>query len=317
MESNILRELGKPDECKAVMELARYIEELNKEGKKTLYKGGDSFWVTYEQKAAARGPAFFLGEANNDEIKEVFKNLNPVILTYNTIGTEEDSNAFLYVSRNYDYDMEKLDKNARRFTRTALKNFKFEFTGWDNILKNGYKAFADTRGRNGLSDGTKENFQRIFSECKRNPAYKSIAAFMQGDEKIHAFLQITEVGDWVEITSAYSENDYLKFCPNNGMFDAAFKYYLAEKRAKVVSYGLSSIQKSSKKDTLHDFKLRIGFDAVPVKRVFVVNPRYKPFINKYSHGIVKLLLKMFPHDRRINKLEGVMSVINADTGGVE
>jgi hypothetical protein len=297
------------------VKLAEYISGLQAEGTTVYYPGREYFWMSYEKKAAARSPAFVLDNVDQNEVKEVFKRLAPVFITYNIESTEKESNAFLYVSRNYQYDMEKLDKNARRFTRTAHKNFQFRFTDWDNILKNAYPAFADTRARNGLSDGTIENFQKIFNECKKNPAFKTIAAFLPGDEKIHAFLQITEVEDWVEITSAYSENDYLRLCPNNGLFDTAFSYYLKEQRAKVVSYGVSSIQKASKKDTLHDFKLRIGFDAVPVKRVFAVNPKYRPFINKYSYGIVKLLLKMFPHDRRMNKLEGVMSAINEEAGG--
>lgn len=292
------------------MNIKKYVEALRKDGHNIIYEGGDHYWINYESKSSARGPAFILDEPTKEEISKVFDKLKPLVLTYNVLPrSQDDSNSFLYITTDREYSLEKIDKNARRFTRIAQRNLDIKFTDWDNILSNGFQAYSDTRNRNGLSDGKIDNFKRIFTECKNNNAFKTIAAFEPGTNRIYAFLKMIVVDNWVEITSSYSESDYLNLCPNNGMFNAALEFYLAGGKADVVSYGVSSIQKDSKKEGLHNFKVRVGFEAKPVQRIFIVNPKYKFLFNGFTHKTSRILLKIFPSNRQLKKIDGVMNLI--------
>lgn len=294
------------------MKLKEYVSYLIKQGRSVVFNNKGYFWFNYEKKSVSRAPAFILDEPHVNEISNVFKILKPLILTYNTEpGSPGDTNAYLYITSDKNYSLEKINKNGRRDARIAQRNLEFKFLDWDYISAHGFKAYADTRQRHNLSDGTREAFEKIIDECKGNPAFKALAAVKPGYDDVYGFLKLLEVEDWVEITSSYSMTEHLSLCPNNGLFNYALEYYLADGSINTVSYGVSSIQKESKKEGLHNFKMRIGFDAKPIKRKFIINPSYKFLFNKVSYGFSRILLKIFPSSRKLKKIEGVMSLITA------
>mgnify|MGYP002624192579 CR=1 FL=1 len=259
-------------------------------------------------KFIARSPAFTLTTPTKEELDEVFKKLNPLLITYNVLS-ESNENAYLYTIDDNDYELEKLDSTGRRFARKGRANFDIKFVDWEVILEQGLKAFCDTRTRNGLDDGTEDVFLKRMTDNKNNPAFKAIAAFSKDENLLAAYLTVIEVEDWVEITSGYSDNNFLKSYPNNGLFDFALSHYLKEHSFQKVSYGVSSIQKKSNKESLHVFKKRVGFKATPIKRVFLPNPKYKFAFNPISRSAVKLMLKLKKGDRNLLKLEGMFDML--------
>ena len=120
-------------------------------------------------------------------------------------------------------------------------------------------------------------------------------------------MSLIVVDDFVIIQGSFSTNEHRKFCPNNGLADFVLNYYLRQKEFKLVCYGLSSIQENTGKEGLHSYKVRIGFEAIPVKRVFIFHPLIFPF-----KGIIKFilhnLLLLFPHNRTIRKASGILDL---------
>ena len=127
---------------------------------------------------------------------------------------------------------------------------------------------------------------------------------MRGNQ-LAAFLVVTEVDDWVSI-GGYSANEFLPLRPNNGVIYYAVHHYLVEREFRVVDYGLSSIQADSKAAGLHNFKLKMGFESVPVHRAFVVNPLLRPFANSVSWRLVNRMLKFSPQHPMLKKAEGAL-----------
>lgn len=293
------------------MKFSEYLESINSSGVKTFYLNDDNFWMEISSRVIARSPAFTLKEPSTSEIDSIFENLNPVIITYN-VHAKNKNNAYLYYTDDNDYKLEKLDATGRRFARKGKENFEIKFVEWDEIMNFGMKAYADTRSRNGLDDGTKDEFLKRMTSHSNNPAFKAIGAFTKQNKDFAAYLTVIEVDNWVEITSSYSDNDFLKLYPNNGLFDFALKFYLCDKKSKIVSYGVSSIQSKSNKDSLHVFKLRVGFNALPVNRVFITNPKYKFAFNKVSKSAIKMLLKFKKGDRNLLKLEGLFDMLEKE-----
>src|SRR5262249_2031216 len=145
----------------------------------------------------------------------------------------------------------------------------------DQLLARGVQAFCDTRRRVGLSDGTPEDFRRRFTSRVRCPGHVFLGAWK--NDQLAAFLSITEVDDWAEIEGCFSMNALLDLRPNDALLFYALSYYLTERVFPLVSYGLGSVQAASNNAGLHGFKTKVGFEARPVHRAFVLQPLLRPF----------------------------------------
>lgn len=150
----------------------------------------------------------------------------------------------------------------------------------DELLVHGMQAFCDTRRRVGLSDGTPEEFYWRFTLWVKCPGHVFVG--VRKNRKLATFLSITEVDDWVEIEGCFSMNKFLNLSPNDTLMFAALSHYLVQKKVRLVSYGLSSIQEESKGKGLHFYKVKVGIKAVSVHRVFVFNPLLRPFANRIT-----------------------------------
>src|SRR6185295_2804917 len=123
------------------------------------------------------------------------------------------------------------------------------------------------------------------------------------DDQLAGFLLINEGPDWVEIEGCYSRTTMLTSRPNDALMFHAMQHYLTQSSREVVGYGLSSIQRESNEDSLHFFKTKIGYQAVPVHRAFVVHPLLSPFVNRLSLSMLQMLLGWRPRHRLLKKDE--------------
>ena len=287
-----------------------YISGLERQGRKTAVIEGVA-WAQYvESGTVSKVPFYDLSPPSDASVRKAMSSFKPRILTYAVrAANEAEANGYLYATWNKDYDLEKLDKNARRDARRAQRCFEFKFMDWSEVRAKGAKCFHDARSRNGLTDGDATSFEKVVSFAEKMGVDRALGAFSVEDGSLGGFIIFTEVEDWIEITGAYSDNDHLKNCPNNCVFDFMQQYYLAEGRAKVVSYGYSSIQNGSSRDGLHAFKERIGFEAVPIRRNFILSPGLRLVANPILLGLIRLALKAQPGSRVLNKAEGMLSIL--------
>jgi hypothetical protein len=192
----------------------------------------------------------------------------------------------------------------RRNVRRGLQELTISALTSDQLLLHGVQPYCDTRRRVGLSDGTPEAFRRQFGWLSNCPAHNFIGAW-KGDN-LTAFLSITEVDDWAEI-GCFSRDAFLKLRPNETLFFHALSHYMTERQCRLVSYGLSSIQLKSSAAGLHAFKIKVGFEARPVHRAFVLNPFLRPFANRLTLWGLKGALKFIPRERHLKKAVGVLA----------
>jgi hypothetical protein len=105
----------------------------------------------------------------------------------------------------------------------------------------------------------------------------------------------------------------LSYRPNDTLIYTALYRYLVERRYRVISYGLSSIQAVSNTAGLHRFKTKVGFEARPVHRAFVVHPPLRPLANRFALWGLNTVLRFRPTDRRLKKAGGVLASMLGDT----
>jgi hypothetical protein len=284
--------------------LEQYATDLAAAGIRVYRGAPGTIWVQHERWAVTRVPTVHMTPPQLGEIRRLFL-MGTALVTYVLApdGTHR-ANATLYVRGDPDYGLHRLEEAARRNVRRGVHNLQIQRIGFAELLANGTAAFCDTRRRNGLSDGTPREFARRFAMRSRAQGHVVLAALHQG--KIAAFLSITEVDDWVEIEGCFSRTDLLQLRPNDALLYTALLHYLQGRKRRLVDYGISSIQDSRHSDGLHRFKTKIGFEARPVHRAFLLHPILRPLTSRVAMAAIDRLRGLRPEDRRLAKLNGVL-----------
>jgi hypothetical protein len=150
----------------------------------------------------------------------------------------------------------------------------------------------------------------VVDRASKISSMHNLVAINKETQKVSAFLVYNLLRSGIEIYGYYSSSEYLSMFPNNGLLHVIQSNYLATKAVDVISYGYSSIQDGTKSDGLHNFKQRVGFSAIPIKRVFLINPKYQFIKNLGLEHILGLTLKLFPKNRQLKKAKGILKNID-------
>lgn len=291
--------------------LEEYVDERRRQGK-PAWPGASpgQYWTSAQPLTLARLPKFELAPPSPGEIRQLFTRHRAALVSY---VTEPDAthpaNTWLYVCRNRAYEAATLDEPTRRNIRRAERELRFELLDWPVLRQHGLAAFRDSRLRNGLSDGTEAYYARRFEEFCRSRAHHVLGAWK--GETLVAFMTMVTVDDWVEI-SGFSRTDTLSLRPNNGLIHRILTHFLRERGASLVTYGLSSVQDESRAEGLHQFKLKTGFEALPVHRAFVVHPLLRPLANRGTLALARLVLRRAPANPRLKKMVGALGRMVGD-----
>jgi hypothetical protein len=285
--------------------MAEYSAAFASEGLTIIPGSSGSWWVGNEGRSIFREPVFHLEPPLPREVRKALWKACAPVATYTLPPDDKHpKNAWLYICRDNTYTLEKLNSAVRRNIRRALQTFRFEFVSADVFLKKGVTPFCDTRQRIGLSDGTPELFRDSFEPETRNPSHNVLGAWK--DDTLAAFMPMSVVDDWVNVV-AYASTEYLQLRPNNGLIHFALDYFLVQRKFKVVSFGLSSIQEGGKVDSLHRFKIDVGFEALPVHRAFVFHPLLAPFANRITLWGLRACTRIQPSSRALRKATGLLA----------
>jgi hypothetical protein len=291
---------GKP------LSVAEYAAELARNGTRIFPGTLGSFWAGYELGAMVRMPTFHTLPPTPNEVRQVLWKGRAAVASYLLDPDESHPpNAYAYVCMDRTYAFDKLPPAMRRNVRRGSSQLRIVPVAAEQLLTHGTQAFSDTRRRVGLSDGTAEEFRRRFGLRVRCPGHVFFGAWK--DDTLAAFLSITEVDSWAEIEGCFSMDSLLGLRPNDALMFHVLSYYLTGGTCQIVSYGLSSIQVESNEAGLHAFKTKVGFEAQPVRRVFVVHPLLRPFVNRLMLWGVNTVLRFRPGERHFKKAGGILA----------
>lgn len=288
--------------------LAEYAGALSGNSQRNLPGTAGTFWVRYESIAMMRIPVFCLDSPGPGEIRRILW-YGPAALASYQLSPDElhPANAELYVCADPAYSLEKLSPAVRRNIRRGFQELRIKPLDAQKLMAHGAQTFRDTLRRNGLGDSTPEEFRKRIALGARCPGRVFLGAW-SGDQ-LAGYLSILEVDDWVEIRNSFSTNALLRFRPNDVLVFSALSYYLRKKGRRLVTFGLSSIQADSNRNGLHLFKTKLGFEAQPVHRVFVLHPFLQPFANRLTLNCLNTALRFRARERRLRKARGVLACI--------
>jgi hypothetical protein len=296
--------------------LKEYAANLARSGIQVLPGAPGTFWTRYLYGSVMRKPAFHVGPPAPGELREVLWRWRAAVASYLLEPDERHpANAWLYLCTDHDYALEKLAYTMRKNVRRGFKELMVAPLTSEQLLAHGTQAFCDTRSRLGLNDGTPEVFRRLFTAQVNWPEIIFLGAWK--DNQLAAFLSIIEVEDWTELHQIFSMDAMLQYRPNDALMYRALSHYLVERKCRLVSSGVSSIQVESNTAGLHRFKTKVGFKARPVHRAFVAHPLLRPFVNRVTLWGVNTALRFRPGDRRLQEAGGVLACMLGDTSALE
>lgn len=291
--------------------LAAHIGDLRAFGARVHHGARETFWVASHDRVARRLPIFARGVPDASELDDVLEATGALVASYlREPDADHPANAWLYLCAEQDYSLRMRPSAMRRNVRRATRELTIRQISGAELLTHGATAFGDTRRRTGLNDGTIEVFRRrfTFNEPTHSAGRSYLGAWKDG--KLAAFATVLHVDDWVELGS-FSMDSMLCYRPNDALLYAALSHYLAEGRCRVVSFGLSSIQASSNAAGLHRFKLKVGFDARPVHRAFVLHPSIRPFATRATmtaaQWAVNGMLRVRPRNGALKRFDGMLA----------
>lgn len=287
-----------------------YLSHWTQDGHRLVHGPSGTTWLRYESFSMMQFPTFFQSPVRRADLLHALWR-GPALAVTHLLEPDAShpANACLYVCRDKSYRVENLTSVGRRDARRANRSLRLAFVDWPTIFSQGFTAYSETRRRIGLSDGTREHFRRRFTLFSTNPGHVAVGAWK--DLTLVAFMTLVIVEDWVEITGTFSTDAHRGLCPNDGLASFVLKHFLADRGFRKVSYGLSSIQEGEVENSLHNFKKKVGFEAKPVHRVFVVHPLLRPLDNGIgAHGI-RMLRRLFPGSRHIRKASGLIEFLSA------
>lgn len=245
-----------------------------------LRRLGFGSWTISKYFFLHRNPAFELKLGSLRVLWKFLKQKRFLVATFNTdayVFTDKKKGiyvfeSYLFVAKKQNYGISKLSYNGRRDARRGRKNFVFQELRKDAFFSDGLLPYCDTRQRVGLDDNTAKDFQKRFEIFLKDSSCRIFGAYKEN--KLVSFISCIFHPNSVEIEGSFSLSDvaYKRDCPNDGLFSWFLEHCFSEEGVDFVSIGLSSIGSDSGDDSLNSFKVKAGFEAIPVKRVFLLHP---------------------------------------------
>lgn len=290
--------------------LAEYIEDLQTSGARVAPGSDGTYWVASGRHVVRRVPAFHAAMPEPTEVDRALRHTGALLATYLTEPDDDHlANAWLYLRSGPEYSLGTLAPVMRRNVRRAMRELSIAPLTASELLAHGSQAFCDTRRRTGVGGETATSFRRYFAYRHRvdRPGRTYLGAWKGG--RLAAFVKILHVDDWVEL-GLFSMDAMLGYRPNDALLYAVLSHYLAERKCRAVSFGVSSLQAGSNAAGLHRFKRKVGFRPSRVHRAFVLHPSLRvlgsPIALAAARWTVSGALRVRPRDRRLRKLEGML-----------
>ena len=285
--------------------LADYASGAAAAGARTFPGSASTWWVEYKPGSIMRLPLHVLHHPPPSELTRLFwVRFAPLVTFLAEPDAQAPADSVHYVCRDNQYSLQKLEHAAQTNIRRGLRELRIEFLTHAQLLQHGGQAFIDTHRRFDPETGTAAEFERQYTGQVSAPGNVFIGAWK--NDILAAFLYLLVVDDWVLVNGRCARHDCLNLRPNETLLFAALFHFLVEKKVRLVSAGTASIAAEADTPGLHRFKLKMGFEALPVRRVFILHPSLRPLAHQPARAALSLSRKLCPSVRWLRLMESVL-----------
>jgi hypothetical protein len=288
-------------------EVAQHLERIGEPC--AISPGGTQAWLQYPRGALIRFPLECTDPVDPRVTATLLRLPRVWVLNYLLApDPQHPANCVSYVCSDPGYDIHNLDSKARQ-VRRGLRTFKIRLCTWHEWVERGFPAHAETHRRHSYAAAEPSEFRTMAARWKDQPFHEIWGAW-QGDD-LAAWLTVLKIDDWAMIDLARSRTESLSGRPNHSLLYLATRSLLVEEHRRYVSYGLSSVQDGSSRASLHNYKLDMGYEAIPMRRIFVSRPIVRPLLQSRGMSwIWGALSSAIPKSAPLRKLAGMSRALS-------
>ena len=267
-------------------------------------------WVPGNRNELQRFPLECTDDVDKSAINMILKEKGIWILNYLLHPDEINKpNCFNYICDDPNFDIANFSSSrSRRDIRRGLRNFDIRLCSCDELRLKGFQAYKDTTLRHGYSLPDEYKFSKI-TDTLNSQFYDIWGAWE--DKNLMAWMTILKIDNWAMIDVARSCTQALKKSPNDALIYSATKYLMNDEKRKYITYGLSSIQLDVNELSMHRYKLKVGYRAVPMFRKFEVHSIIRPFVYpKLSSWFLEKVANRLSKYARLRKLAGLSRILS-------
>lgn len=276
----------------------------------------DQLWVPGSRGELIRKPVHCTAPVEEHESQKILQVPGTRVLTSLRVVSEtRPANCILYLCRGEPYGMERISRNARKVIRRGLRNFECRRCTWDELANYGYAALVETDKRHGYAIRSREEFDDFVNRHRAGAAFFEVWGAWHDADTLAGWVLLSKVDDVATFLKVCSLTQFMSKAPNNVLHYLPMETLINDEKRRYVSTGFSSIQPGAEMG-LHEFKVRLGFDAIPVHRTYIVPRHIRPFImspltSRFWDASAKLLPK-YSILRKISGMSQVLSGRQAD-----
>jgi hypothetical protein len=248
-------------------------------------------------------PYHWLIEPSAEEERELISHHSATALRYSMPADRvPQTDGYHVVYAGSDYDLDTLGSWARKNVRRGLRSCTVGQIPFSRYIEEGWALRVDTLARQ----------QRHIPETKDDWLRKNSAAIgLEGFEiwaaevehRLAATLLTFQMDGWGYMVYQQCHRDYLREHANNALSFAVTQTLIRRPNIQGIFYGMRSLDAPPSVD---EFKLRMGYEAKPVRQRVVFRPGLAPLINHFTHRVAKSLVAVNPASRFLAKAEGML-----------
>lgn len=183
------------------------------------------------------------------------------------------------------YQLDCVSRQTRQNVRKGLACVRIERVSFDHLAREGWTMRAETLARQGRPRAeTKAWWTKLCLSAVGLQGFEAWGAFHEG-RLVASLVAYLARGTFLMLYQQ-SLTEFLRFGVNNALGFVFTQSALARPEVRQLSYGLESLDASW---TVDEFKLRMGYEAFPVRQRVYFHPALKPFIGGASLAAAEYL----------------------------
>lgn len=209
-------------------------------------------------------------------------------------------NTYEYILQTSDYGLETFRKKTRTTIRKSLGCCEFKKPPLDDLLKCGIAINQQTLGLQGRSDKFLTDpvlWEKYMTVCYDHEDVEVTGAYF--DNRMIGYAIAYRLGERHYFHLQHIDRDYGTYYPMSGLMYTLVNQLVARYGRITISDGMESFNPIP---SLNRFKRYMGFERIPVTRVYVLNPLIVLFLQPVICFYVGLMGRRNTHNRLMRRM---------------
>jgi hypothetical protein len=268
-----------------------------------VVRTSSSYWYCQGPRVYQAFPYHWVISPTEDELSELLRQKKAIGLRYSTgLDAHPGCASYHAVYENLTYDLDDLERRARRNIRFGLAKCCVEPISFALLAEAGWALYCDTLDRQGRRlDRSHDDWRRYCMAASDLQGFEAWAALVDG--RLAASLITFQFDSCCEFIHQQCHRDYLQDKVNNALIFVVTKTMTCRPGNRSVFYGLHSLDAPPSVD---EFKFRMGYGAKPVRQRVVFHPALSPLFNRATHKLIRWMNTLVTDTSSISKAEGMI-----------